>query len=616
MSRALIPLLPWRERADRRSMGSGGLAVRSKTRAVASCLGASLALLVLSAPATAKPRPITGKLSKTGYSVLTPARSGGGRVILAHASSDGRFRLTPPAASVTLQLRAPNGDYAGPIVFGRTGKLAIVGVRAGARLGLVKIDVRRGYAKLASRLPRRWLDASRLARARDGVPVGNGRNFGFVRSRAIRASGAASGGAGRDRDADGIPDAFDVAADGDLILNNFRKSQRASAAQNADRAVLYPIESILLLQMEETLNANAAGLGVHDVNEAVRQHSGLMIGILPSDPGTPPELDCGGGPNPSPPPAWVGGFSYCTPGGSGKVLFGALDGQPFPDCCTDPATGFGKLTSWDGTSPAFFLQHGASVAQEDGKPAEIGTGNELIERVMTGGPEGPCSPTGPTCFSSTLQFVFATVPALAAYSDTAGNCAQASGASGSCATQFSYPVAAPTPNCPPPGCPPAGPGTFGNGFPVAAGPNGKVEVALTFWRPQRAPIPPGDNGVGGDACTQDSPPCQWVDIGHLTYTAVLAGAGAPQLFNCPQDSFTPGPNLTPAPLLFGQGGGLADAADDQTASAANTFTYTLDVTGCLASQGLSWDPGQELQFQFTGTNGYDNARQFVSFKRQ
>jgi hypothetical protein len=379
--------------------------------------------------------------------------------------------------------------------------------------------------------------------------------------------------------------------------------------------VLYPIESTLVLQMEQTLNANAAGLGVHDINEAVRRHSGLMIGVLPSDPGTPPELDCGGGPNPSPPPAWVGGFSYCTPGGTGKVLFGALDGQPFPECCTDPATGFGKLTSWDGISPTFFLQHGASVAPEDGRPAEIGTGNELIERVTAGGPEGPCSPTGPTtCFSSTLQFVFATVPALAAYSDTAGNCAQASGASGSCATQFSYPVAAPTPNCPPPGCLPDGPGTSGNGFPVAAGPNGNIEVTLTFWRPQRTPIPTGDNGVGGDACLQDSPPCQWVDIGHLTYTAVVNGG--PQLFTCPQDSFTPGPNLEPAPLLFSQGGGLADASDDQTASAANTFTYTLDVTRCLASQGLSFDPGQELQFQFIGTDGYDNTRQFVSFKRE
>ena len=128
------------------------------------------------------------------------------------------------------------------------------------------------------------------------------------------------------------------------------------------------------------------------------------------------------------------------------------------------------------------------------------------------------------------------------------------------------------------------------------------------------PRPWSRRGLSFEPCLQDSPPCQWVDIGHLTYAAVV-NAG-PQLLTCPQDSFTPGPNLTPAPLLFGQGGGLADAADDQTASAANTFTYTLNVTGCLASQGLSWDPGQELQFQFTGTNGFDNARQFVTFKRE
>ena len=41
------------------------------------------------------------------------------------------------AGRVTLHLRAPNGTYAGPIVVGRRkkGKRAIVGVKAGARLG-------------------------------------------------------------------------------------------------------------------------------------------------------------------------------------------------------------------------------------------------------------------------------------------------------------------------------------------------------------------------------------------------------------------------------------------------------------------------------------------------
>jgi hypothetical protein len=53
---------------------------------------------------------------------------------------------------------APDGKYAGPVVVGRKGAYAILGARAGARLGRVKIDARRGYA--------------RLARTRHGVPLG------------------------------------------------------------------------------------------------------------------------------------------------------------------------------------------------------------------------------------------------------------------------------------------------------------------------------------------------------------------------------------------------------------------------------------------------------------
>src|SRR5207247_8621868 len=107
-----------------------------------------------------------------------------------------------PADSVRLHLRAGDGRYAGPIVVGGGGKRAIVGAKAGAKLGT--IDVRRGYAKVSRRLPRRSLDASRSARAKHGVPIGAG-VFGRVRSRPPRRSGRT--GLGQDLDLDGIPNA-------------------------------------------------------------------------------------------------------------------------------------------------------------------------------------------------------------------------------------------------------------------------------------------------------------------------------------------------------------------------------------------------------------------------
>lgn len=98
------------------------LAMRFTTRVALSCAAISLALVPLRTPAAAKPRPISGKLSKAGYSVLAPAPGGQGRVTLVRASSDGRFSLRPPGGSVTRHLRAPDGNYAGPIVVGRKKK--------------------------------------------------------------------------------------------------------------------------------------------------------------------------------------------------------------------------------------------------------------------------------------------------------------------------------------------------------------------------------------------------------------------------------------------------------------------------------------------------------------
>ena len=61
------------------------------------------------APATlspAKPKPITGKLSRPGYTVLALAANGKATSVVA---THGKFHLKPPAKVVTLQLRAADG---------------------------------------------------------------------------------------------------------------------------------------------------------------------------------------------------------------------------------------------------------------------------------------------------------------------------------------------------------------------------------------------------------------------------------------------------------------------------------------------------------------------------
>lgn len=190
-----------------------GLRVQPGVRVGAFCVVASLlALLATAGPAVAKPKPITGKLSKPGYEVIALATSGEATSVRARANG---FRLRPSAKRVSLHLRAADGTYAGPVVIGkeRKGKWAIVGVRAGAKLGMVEVKATRGYAKLRKRLPEKSLDTEQRARATKGVPIGAGA-FGLVRSK-LRARVVPG-----DPDLDGVPNPLDVDDDGDLVLDN------------------------------------------------------------------------------------------------------------------------------------------------------------------------------------------------------------------------------------------------------------------------------------------------------------------------------------------------------------------------------------------------------------
>lgn len=526
---------------------------------VAAFAVACMALLVASAPAAAAPKRISGKLSKTGYTVI--ALASGGKATSVRVKRH-KFRLRPPAKRVTLHLRARDGRYAGPIVVGRKkkGKVAILGVKAGARLGRIKI--RRGYAKPVKRLRKRWLDARRSARARKGIPIG-ARRFGRVRSRHVR--GPAPG----DADIDGIPDVLDIDDDGDLTLDSLDRSPIGGAAQVPPE--IFDVLTGMDLALERTANANATAVTQSQIDAALSSSGRLLLEVLP---GSSPELDCGGAKQL---PARSQGLVYCSRDGTGRIFQAGVppfSWPRFPDCCDPDGDGFGTLSGSappGGTTPFMSLAHGARTDQ-------INTGDVLVERVTRSGKE--------TQFPTTLQFVFATVPALVSYGDTATPRHSAT---------VDYPVTGPHLNPTPP--PTLGdPGTQGNGFPVAPGPDGDVVVTLTFWRPQRRPIPPEK----GD----------WVDIHGLTHYTVVASIaeqrspqelpqpGLPISKPCPQSAYsTADPNLTPtAPPV---NPGFTDL--DPPASPVNTFTYTLNLSRCLASLGASWHPGDEASIGFNAT---------------
>lgn len=518
----------------------------------------SLALLATSAPAVAARKPISGKLSRPGYTVIALAPGGKARVVRARS---GRFKVRPPARSVTLHLRARNGIYAGPVVVGSNRKSVILGVRPGARLG--KIKVRRGYASVTRRPRTRWVDANSHARARRGTPIGAGR-FGRVRSRRVRAPVPG------DSDIDGIPDVLDVDDDGDRILDKLERPRARRAARTAQDGEQFGIHSRLTLYLDTTANANAAGLTDAQMDAALAYGGDLLLQILPGDSSpNSPEVDCGGSIQQPPRPD---GLIYCRPHSSGGIGTAGYPqpGVPFPDCCDPDGDGFGTLVGDFGT-----LHHRSTTSQ-------VGTGDVLIQRVIRGGVE--------TSFLAALQYVFATVPAVVSYDDD--------GPGGP--VQVTYPFPGPDPMTGLGG----GPGLRENPAPVSDGPDADndVELTLIFWRPQREAL--AQWGETGD----------WIDIGRLKYEVQVEESGR----RCPQSAFTESdPDLAPnAPSDINPG--FTDLQGDRPARPTNTFTYTLNLTKCLEATGFSFNPGDESAFSFVARSpsGPDNAQQGVFFKRQ
>lgn len=512
---------------------------------------ALLAALLVPSLAQAKPAKITGKLSAPGYTVIALAANGEAKTDRAR---HGKFKLRPPAKKVTLQLRAPDATYAGPIVVAEAtaGEEAIVGVRAGAKLGRINVDPANGYATVARRLPRKYVDLKRTASAENGVPIGAG-NLG-------RVLVGEPNGPSSDLDLDGVPAPLDVDDDGDVILDPFDRDPGASAAYAAKVApdVVVAGRSLLNLDLPEIVNANAPGLSERQVEAALPAFGNLILGTLgidaagPNDPRV--ELDCG---DPDT------GLIYCRKRGStGKLadinqiaLPGGSPGDPFPRCCDPDGDGFGSLAfepvpQLGVDAHAVSLLHGATSDQ-------VRAGDLLIARVNDGAQEA---------FTGAVSHVFQTVPALVSYTDEAGN-----------STTMSYPVT------------PGAPGTKENPFIVSDGPDAdptppgathpfpEIEVTLTFWRPQRKALP--------------EEPGEWIDVGHTVYVASRRGIlQDPSDFpggSCPPTAYSEtDPNLTPTPapdfpLWFNPVSGLEDSSDDQPASPANTFSFTLNLSRCF-----------------------------------
>jgi hypothetical protein len=535
---------------------------------------------------------ITGKLNKSGYTVI--AQSDVSTNAMAVQVKRRKFKLKPPVPPgktkgnsgkiVTLHLRAPDGSYAGPIVLASSGKSkkkgskksgkkggnrVIVGVntKAGAALGTIKIDAANGYAK-AKKAPKGVVYSKRFAQARKGIPIGNGRNVGLVSSSAH--------GPVQDLDLDGVPNSLDVDQNGNLILNNVDPATTAvpaSRGAHSSQGGNQPFMGLGTQVVGDTVNAY--GSSDADIAAALRTQLWLGIGGGGVDAGSA-ELDCGT-------------LSYCSAGGTGRLQpspgspnFNGAQGFPTP-CCDTDSDGMGALSNTGG-NPIFTF---ATQIFPGATPDQIHPGDVLIVRATRD--TAPVSPV------STMGLVFSGFAALAKYDDGQGNAN---------ATPLTYPLDGVAPN-----------------IPVKANGSGDVVVSMTLWRPQRLRLAT-EPGSG-----------KWVDVGGMSQFAQAqnvpgppTGPGGPT-GTCPASSYSAiGPNLTPQASVEGMPfyhlqDGKADQVTDLSQPLANTFTYSLNLTDCLASYGLSFNVAQSRSFAFwaaappsTGKPG--NTQSLVSFTRQ
>jgi hypothetical protein len=126
----------------------------------AAAVAAVIGLCLLAATSADARRPaITGSLDRPGYTLVALGPDESSRSVRVKR----RFKLVPPARTVTLQLRDRSGALFGPVVIRGRGKRVVVGVRAGAKLGLIRIL--NSYATPARKVKRKWLDLGLTAKA-------------------------------------------------------------------------------------------------------------------------------------------------------------------------------------------------------------------------------------------------------------------------------------------------------------------------------------------------------------------------------------------------------------------------------------------------------------------
>ena len=511
---------------------------------------ALVAAAVAAAPASAATVSGTIKGGQGLQVVVLQASGKGAKTTIAKAS--GAFSVAAPALNgASLQLVDDSGAYVGPILLGGKGGRVYATIKGRGSLALGAVRLRNGYATAVAPSGRIQTAAAYTVAARGGKPIGTGR---IGRVKVGNGVSALKGydGQGRDADLDGIPGAFDVDDNGNLILDNVDRTGRAglTARRAHVRQAICPPPPQPLIPGCVTAPAGggavtpptttvASGFTMFS-NFKLTAETSINLYLGGSTAAVQPLIDA----------AFPGTLTLATQvigGGSASLdCLGAAYCAPHTTAGVAYPLVNGAAVGVTGTSIAISTgATGDAQITPGAAPDEIGSGNSFIQTA------------GGSSYPGILNFVFTTAPAV--YSVTANGTE----------TVLVYdPVTGRA----------AGNLGMSPATPITVGGDGAI--TLKWWRPQR-------QAIDGEASASG-----WIDIGGLQYTADApnaprssAGAtiGTPP-GNCAIGSYS-APVSNGAPFTNAGTTGVldpaVDTATDPAAPGAHLLQFTLNARTCF-----------------------------------
>lgn len=534
-------------------------------------LVALVATAFAAAPATAA--TVSGNLkSGKGYTIVV-VQSNGKAKKLKVTSTKGTFKVTGVTLSgASINLISSTGQYWGPVVLAGSGTKVYETIKGSGNLALGTVTRKTGYAVAVAPKTRYQTGAAYSVKAAKGKPVGASK-LGRVKVGNGTSTLAGYNGPGKDADLDGIPGAFDIDDNGNLILDNVDRTGRAgkrlalvrafgpalrdicptpdqpqpagctpptpppSGGGGGTASAATDVKLFSNFKLTDATSINANITAITDlyplISAAVPTTVTLATQVIG---GTTATLDCLGN-------------TYCASHTVGSATYPLVNfaAATFTGTYLDLVTG-----------PTGDAQISPGAA-----PADIGAGDAFIEMV------------GASSYPGTLNFVFNTAPALASYNVGSGVQTVTYDASGITASGMS----------------PAAPIT------LAAG---ATSLTVTFWRPQREALST-ETGT-------------WTDIGGLTYRADTPNTPAGSTkHSCTGAYSAATSNGTPV-ATTSTSDGVLDPALDAQANVANTVSWTIDLATCFDWSSMASGTAFDLDIQAVSVYG-DNAARKLFFKK-